>query len=341
MRSVFYPHLVNGAFGDPALYVRLAHRGEALLFDCGDLHSLSMRELLKIKAVFISHAHIDHMVGFDALLRAFLCQDARLLVCGPPGIIGQIEGRLRGYTWNLVAGYTFVLTVREWGEREVRQVSFRAANAFCAEGQETLPGGEGRLFETVACRVRGVPLEHGDIVSMAYVLEEPLHVAIHKDALEEYGFLPGPWLTAFKDRVRLGDDPGGTAVVPMVGGGAATMPLGELAGRIAHCERGMKIGYVTDASPTRENGERIVQMAADAHLLAIEAAFSHRELARASERGHLTAHLAGALARRARSAKLLVFHHSPRYREWPELLFNEAHRAFAGEPACPSAETPG
>ncbi|WP_269085277.1 hypothetical protein [Syntrophotalea acetylenica] len=40
MRSVFFPRLVNGPFGDPALHVRLAHRGEALLFDCGDLHAL-------------------------------------------------------------------------------------------------------------------------------------------------------------------------------------------------------------------------------------------------------------------------------------------------------------
>ncbi len=330
MRSVFFPHLVNGPFGDPALYVRLAHRGEALLFDCGDLHPLSMRELLKVSAVFVSHAHIDHMVGFDALLRAFLCQNARLMVCGPPGIIGQIEGRLRGYTWNLVAGYTFTLTVREWGEDKMRQVNFRAANAFCPEGEKTLKRGEGVLFETLACRVRGVPLDHGDIVSMAYVLEEPLHVAIHKDALERYGFRPGPWLTGFKDRVRRGDLQG-TVEVPLEAGGTVTMPLDELVGKIAHCERGMKIGYVTDASPTGTNRERIVALAADAHLLAIEAAFSHRELARARERGHLTAQMAGELALRARAAKLLVFHHSPRYREWPELLFEEAHRAFAGE----------
>ncbi|HKL48307.1 MAG TPA: MBL fold metallo-hydrolase, partial [Desulfuromonadales bacterium] len=72
MRSVFFPHLVNGPFGDPALFVRLAHRGEALLFDCGNLHPLSHRDMLKISAVFLSHAHIDHLVGFDTLLRLLL-----------------------------------------------------------------------------------------------------------------------------------------------------------------------------------------------------------------------------------------------------------------------------
>ena len=105
MRSVFYPRLVNGPFGDPALYVRLAHRGEALLVDCGDLHPITPRELLKIRAVFISHAHIDHLVGFGALLRAFLYQDTSLSVYGPPGIIERIAAQLAGYTWNLIEGY--------------------------------------------------------------------------------------------------------------------------------------------------------------------------------------------------------------------------------------------
>ena len=98
MRSVFYPRLLNGPFGDPACYVRLAHRREALLFDCGDLHQLGPRDALKITTVFISHAHIDHMVGFDHLLRTFLYHDRTLTVYGPAGIARQISGRLSGYT---------------------------------------------------------------------------------------------------------------------------------------------------------------------------------------------------------------------------------------------------
>ncbi len=330
MRSVFYPGLVNGPFGDPALYVRVAHRGEALLFDCGDLHPLTTRELLKLRAVFISHAHIDHLVGFDQLLRAFLYQDTRLLLCGPPGIAERIAGRLSGYTWNLIEGYPFALTVREWGDGEGWQVSFRANNGFRPEEQERFPCPQGLLLDHPAYRVRGVPLDHGGIPSLAFALEEPLHVAIHKDALESQGYRQGPWLTRFKDLVRRGA-PGETAMaVPLAAGGDVDLPLAELAAKIAHTERGMKIAYVTDAAPGQENLDKITALAADSHLLVIEAPFAHAEIGRARQRNHLTARLAGELARRSGAARLLVFHHSPRYLETPRLLREEAQQAFAG-----------
>jgi ribonuclease Z len=331
MRSVFYPRLVNGPFGDPGLYIRLAHRGEALLFDCGDLHHLTTRELLKIREIFISHAHIDHLIGFDTLLRTFLHQEGPLRIYGPPGLANRIAGRLSGYTWNLVAGYPLVLTVTEWGADGGRQVSFRAERSFRPEDETPLDAREDLLRQTDYYRVRAVPLDHGDIVSLAFILEEPLHVAIHKDALERHGYRPGPWLTRFKDRVRLALPPDTPVSVPLESSGEIGVSLSELMRQIAHIERGMKICYVTDAAPTAENMKKIVALAADSHLLAIEATFAHRDLERARQRNHLTARLAGRLARKAGAARLLVFHHSPRYQEHPELLAAEAQAAFAGE----------
>ncbi|BCR03520.1 ribonuclease Z [Desulfuromonas versatilis] len=330
MRSVFYPSLINGPFGDPALYVRVAHLGEALLFDCGDLQRLTTREMLKIRGVFVSHAHIDHLIGFDQLLRAFLYQDTQLLLCGPPGIAEQIAGRLSGYTWNLVEGYPFSLRVREWGEKLGRQVVFRAGNAFRPEEQEPWAFPQGQLLEHSAYGVRGVALDHGGIISLGFALEEPLHVAIHKDALECRGYLQGPWLTRFKDLVRSGASAETPTRVPLAAGGEISRPLGELVDEVAHTERGMKICYVTDAAPVSENFLKITRLADQSHLLVIEAPFSHEEIDRARQRNHLTARLAGELARRAAVARLQVFHHSPRYQSTPQLLEEEARQAFAG-----------
>ncbi len=329
VRSVFFPRLVNGPFGDPALYVHLAHRGQALLFDCGDLHALSPRDLLKVRAVFISHAHIDHLIGFDALLRAFLYREAILLVYGPPGILARLEGRLAGYTWNLTAGYPFSLTVREWRGDVIREVTFRAGNGFRPEQGISLPCHEGLIHETPHCRVRAAVLDHGGISSLAFSLEEPLHVAIHRDALDRCGYRPGPWLTDLKDRVFRCAASDSLLTVPLLAGGSVDRPLARLVSEVASTERGMKICYVTDVSPTADNMAKIVALAGDAHLLVIEAVFAHRDLDRARQRNHLTALLAGRLARQANAARLQVFHHSPRYQHQPQLLAEEANAAFS------------
>ncbi len=330
MRSVFFPRLVNGVFGDPALYVHLAHRGQALLFDCGDLHALSPRELLKVRAVFVSHAHIDHLIGFDALLRTLLYRETTLVVYGPPGILARLEGRLAGYTWNLTAGYPFSLTAREWRDDVIREVTFRAENGFCPEQGNSLPCREGLIYETPHCRVRAVALDHGGIPSLAFCLEEPLHVAIHRDALDRFGYRPGPWLTDLKDLVFRGEPPDSLLTVPLLAGGVVNRPLARLITEVASTERGMKICYVSDASPTEDNMAKIVALAEDAHLLVIEAVFAHRDLERARQRNHLTARLAGRLARLANAARLQIFHHSPRYQHQPCLLAEEAEAAFSG-----------
>lgn len=332
MRSVFFPRLVNSPFGDPGLYVHLAHRGEALLFDCGDLHALTPREQLKICAVFLSHAHIDHLVGFGSLLRTFLYQDRCLHLYGPPGIIAHIAGQLAGYTWNLIEGYPFSLEVYEWGVPTGRKTTFRAVNAFRREPEIPWEHPAGLLVETPYYRVRAAPLEHGDIVSLAFALEEPVHVAIHKDALERLGYRPGPWLTRFKDLARQQAPTAEALEVPLAGGGSALLLVATLVEQIAHLQRGVKICYITDASPTVRNQEKILALAANAHLFAIEATFADADAERAATRNHLTARLAGELGRQAMAARLLIFHHSPRYQDRPEMLREEAEAAFRQTP---------
>ncbi len=331
MRSTFFPHLVNGSFGDPALYVRVAHRRAALLFDCGDLHPLSARDILKIRAAFISHAHIDHLFGFDILLRLFLYRKNPFTLYGPPGIIQRIEHRLASYTWNLIEGYPLKIEVREWGPHgEGRRALFTAASGFTRSEDAPFTCPDGLLLENEHYRIRAVDLDHGGIISLAFSLEESLHVAIHKDALDHFGYRPGPWLTVFKDRIRAGDPLDTLIRVPLQNQGHLELPLGTLRERISHCEPGMKVAYVTDAAPHAENFSKIVALAEQAHLLAIEATFSHAEIERARERNHLTARIAGELARQSQVARLLVFHHSPRYQDHPEVLREEARTAFGG-----------
>jgi ribonuclease Z len=62
----------------------------------------------------------------------------------------------------------------------------------------------------------------------------------------------------------------------------------------------------------------------------IEASFLDKDADRASETYHLTAKQAGILARKAGVKNITVFHFSPKYKGYGDLLTEEAERAFRG-----------
>ncbi|ORJ61267.1 MBL fold metallo-hydrolase [Geothermobacter hydrogeniphilus] len=323
---VFF-RLVNGPFGDPALYLRLPHQPDALLFDCGDLHPLAPRACLKVRRVFISHAHIDHLAGFDQLLRLSLYRDLCLQLYGPPGLVAQIDHRLRGYSWKLLENFPFVLRVTEWSERLGRCAQFSAARAFVLEELPPVDQQDGWLCRGRDDRVSALPFDHGGVLSLGFRFEQRRQVVIDVVALQRCGLLAGPWLGNFKRLLRE-QAPGDTRLqAPLADGGMRDYRLDELSGEIARSRAGVKVCYVTDLQPTEANLDRVVSLARGADLLAIEAPFLHCDVERARKRNHLTARLAGEAAGRAGVGRLLVFHHSPRYQDQPRALWREAERA--------------
>ena len=130
MKPIFHHKSVNGPLEDPAVFVRLLRERRALLFDAGDVSVLSARDLMKITDVFVTHTHIDHFIGFDTIIRALLRRDIPVTFYGPEGIIDRIEGKLQGYTWNLISEYPLVINVLEIRGENVHKASFRAADKF-------------------------------------------------------------------------------------------------------------------------------------------------------------------------------------------------------------------
>ena len=52
------------------------------MFDIGELHTLSSRDLLKVTHLFVTHTHMDHFIGFDNLIRIFLGREKELHLFG-------------------------------------------------------------------------------------------------------------------------------------------------------------------------------------------------------------------------------------------------------------------
>lgn len=327
MRPLFHPRLLHGPFGDPGLYVAWMHKGRAILFDLPELNPLGRGELLKVTHVFVSHTHMDHFIGLDSLIRLTLGRNRKLRIFGPSPILEQTAWRLRSYTWNLVGGYKerLVLVVTQLRGGLLEAASLDCRKEFRDNGlREVWPFG-GTLWEEPGMRVRGVLLDH-KVPSMAFSLEEPLHVEVLKGRLEQHGLRPGGWLRTLREKVMEGAS--GETLLEVSPREKGPLPLSWLREKLLQCSRGQKIGYVVDAAPTQENLEKAAELVKGADLLFVEAPFPQSETRRARHRAHLTARKAGEMAALAGVGKVVPFHFSPKYAPDPSPLLEEVHRAF-------------
>lgn len=332
MRPLFYPILINGRFGDPALFVGALFERRAIQFDLGDITALPARNIRRIEHVFVSHAHIDHFIGFDFLLRVLVGREATVKLYGPAGFIDRVGHKLQAYQWNLVDRFLcdLVFTVTEVdATNSAATTQFRLKNAFAAEPLGARQLSEGVIQSEPIFRVTMAILEHRT-PCLAFALEEAAHVNIWKNRLAERGYPVGPWLRELKRAVIEGRSGDHRIDVPEAAGAETRpMPLGALSDFLS-VTRGQKIGYVTDAADTPGNRKAIIDLVRGADLLYIEAPFAETDAALAAERAHLTTRTAGEIARAAGVRRVEPFHFSPRYEGEEERMVTEVMAAFEG-----------
>ena len=329
MTPTFHPRLVNGRFGDPALFVEMLHRREALLFDMGDLSALSTRDLLRVSRVFVSHMHMDHFIGFDALLRVHVGREKTIRITGPEGLCERVHHKLQGYEWDLAEKYDADLVIEA---SEIRAdgkhhaACFRFKRRFAWEPPPQRSGSDLDGFE-----VRAALLEHhGPCVG--YALSEPAHANVWKVRLQERGLETGPWLQELKRLVLAGAGDDTPVALP----DERTASLGEVR-ELVTISPGQKVAYVTDVADTPANRAGIAQLASGADLFFLESRFAAADGEEARERAHLTTTAAGEIARAAGVRRLEPFHFSPRYDGEEDRMISEVMSAFESAPAQASA----
>ena len=298
--------LPNGSDGDALLLVRLPHEGLTVAFDCGDARRIPQRDVLRLAHLFVSHCHVDHFIGLDALVRPRVCRADEVVLHGGPGIRDRVASRLAGYTWNLVEGNHFVLTVREREHGRVASTRFDSGREFRREDLPDEPcdaGGADGLFA-----VESRELDHF-VVSMGWAIERPKRIHVDPERVAARKLPSGPWLGELKRAIAEGAPASTRLALP----GGAEASVGDLARDFVTVQRGERVAFVTDTACTDVTRPRIVELARDADVFACGAPFAQAESDRAAEKRHLTASQAGSMAAEAGAKTLLLFHVSDRY----------------------------
>jgi ribonuclease Z len=281
---------------------------------------------------------MDHFSGFDHLLRVLLGRKDGMVLVGGPGFVGQVEHKLRAYTWNVVHRYEveLVLDVREIGpDGRGERACFSSRRGFEREPGAPFELPDDVLHEEAAFRVRGRFVDH-ETPCLAFAIEEKGHLKIGKDRLEALGFATGAWLGELKAAVMTGapdDAPIAVRWRDRAGEHAVTRPLRELRHLVLDVGRGQRVGYVTDLRYTEENVRMLAGLLGGVDLLFIESVFLDEDREHAARKNHLTARQAGEIARRVGAKAVVPFHFSPRYEARGAELVAEVEAAWAGAPS--------
>ncbi len=314
---------INPLEEDPFLFVELEDVYETFLFDTGFRVRGNFRKIRKLGGIFITHAHIDHLIGWDHLMRSLLSEDKTLNVYGPPEITRKLLNKLAAYDWDRSQDQKLTILIHELTGK-TRIISEAVSNRrFIPEIQKKKePVINNIIYETKNVRIESVPADHGGSPCVAYAICEQDKLKIKKDKLHQMQLIDGPWVGRFLEAVKScqkGDDYVDENKV---------IPYELLQQELTFWKKGKRAAYITDTHMTDEIFDGLVKLAKNADLLVCEGTFCEADKDLADNYHHLTARQAGIIAETAQVKKLMLNHPSKRYHGNYKILLDEARAIF-------------
>jgi ribonuclease Z len=307
--------LVGGVFGDPLVHVRLRNQKQSFLFDLGDPARLTARMAHQVRAVCLSHAHLDHIGGFIWLLRSRIGPFGPCTIFGPPETIARIEHFLGAITWDRIEDNAPVFDVCEFDGSRLQRARLQPGNPKIA--LPAAPVRDGLLLEEDNLSLRAAVCDH-KIPTLAYALTFRMEIGVRKERLAASGLRPGPWLGRLKQCIAA-QTPDADIDLP----DGTRQPAGELARKLTLIQPGKKLVYAADMADTPLNRQKVIDLAFEAHTLFCETAFASADKDKAVNTQHLTTLATVEIARRAGVARLIPFHFSKRYEHDPGAVYAE------------------
>jgi ribonuclease Z len=311
---------------DNALFVRVdtGHAIDRLLFDCGEgcPQRLPISDVQAIDLVGFSHFHIDHVAGFDSFLRHnYARSDKPVRIFGPADSARMIQRRLRGFTWNMIAGTPGEFLVTEIHPGELRITRFRTSEAFAVAHPAGQVPFDRIVYEHDFYQVEAILLEHGT-ASVGYCVREKPRHNVDAELLQQHGFAPGAWLQTVKD--------------PRVAGqheievGGRRYPVQQLRDELLVDTVGDSIAYLTDFRLDDRGRPQLVEFLQGCRTLVCENNYANGDADLAARNYHMVSREVARLAEEVGPERLILVHLSDRYTPagW-HLQLEEVRRVFA------------
>ncbi|CAH2030247.1 MBL fold metallo-hydrolase [Trichlorobacter ammonificans] len=319
------PTCFSGLIDDPCLIVRDRPVHASIMLDCGSLAHVAKRELNPVRALFVSHAHMDHFMGFDAFLRQVHASPRTVELFGPPGCADRVQARLAGYDWNLAEPYWCTVLVHEVHAGELRSSRFSGPHAFARSEAGSRPR-KATIYRFNHLEVAAELLDHG-IPVLSFRVRERKMFRIDPRKLAARGLVPGPWMVELKRRFFTDwQEPAPLVVMRELGNGRreelredARLLYRSIRGRV----NAAGIGYLTDIGFTGQNRERAERFLAGVDLLVGECAFLRGERHKARRSHHLCTDDVNELLRQIRPRFFLPLHLSKTYLGRSDELYDE------------------
>lgn len=320
------PTFFAGLLDDPILLLRTRPDGHHVMFDCGQIHHLAKRTFTHLEAIFISHAHMDHWMGIDSVVRQLIAAGKTVSIYGGPGLAEKFDHKLKGYDWNLAEDYWSSFRVFEVHSDRLSCDLFSGAESFQRKRLADLPRENCLIYENDYLKVSAASCDHR-VDSLIYRIDERPAYRIDLDRLEQLQLLPGPWLGQLKQGFTAGGNfPERLSVQRSRGGQIETVDIDhpcELGALLMKPGKTHACGYISDVGFSPQNRVKIVELMSGVDLLVCECTFLSEAKTRARASWHLCSDDVNALLAELRPRYFLPMHLSRSYSRRAHELYRE------------------
>lgn len=268
--------------------------------DCGEASGYSIKEYQNTKALFISHTHIDHFIHFDQFLRHQIGTQHTVVICGPQHIAKQVQARIKGFTWNLIAEGAITYEIREIVDQNTITV-YELQPPFW-ELKEKGIHPENKIYKNKIFEVDFTILNH-KTASVAYRFKEYDFLKMN---LSECDLKPGPWIQVLKDAFEAKND---ELEINIDG----TSFLAKDLYHFLEIKRGDTLGVILDHAANTENHTKIKNKFTDCNTVYIECFYKDEDKEYAAQNYHSYASASGKIMQECNVKDAIPVHFSRKY----------------------------